>query len=442
MRIGSRLLILIGALLLLGACAQANRVVDGVRSVERPNGETLYTVSWHSDLYTAQAVSHTALDRDGFVRGCFERVVVGEPLPSDCLTRDALFNETGAFSRNPLATLAISLLALAGLLYFSMRRIGAISSSEAMATASPGPTGAGTRAGQRAAPDPAVALMQSADAQKDAYAEEWEARQRLARPGRGRRYVALGLLIGIAFVIAAGLLVGFVAGGETRVRHSARDLPRRRGDLCLLADLAARDRHASRSALPAPRPVLRRRHRHALRRPAGLAAARPPDRVGRRPMVLLTPEGVPQPRALLFDLDDTIIDYTGSYERSWSEAAQLACDAIEGLALDALLPAIHDSREAFWRDPERAERGRRDLRAASTEVIGGAFEALAIDAPPALARTVAEDYRDRRDADMSLFPDATRVLAVLRGAGFRLGLVTNGTASDQRRKVDRFELTS
>ena len=291
MRIGSRLLILIGALLLLGACAEANRVVDTARSVERPNGETVYTVSWHSDLYTAQAVSHTALDRDGFVRGCFERAIVGEPLPSDCLTRDALFNETGAFSRNPLATLAISLLALAGLFYFSMRRIGAIPSSEAMATASPGPPGAGTRAGRRAAPDPAVALMQSAGAQKDAYAEEWEARQHLARPGQGRRYVALGLLIGIAFVIAAGLLVGFVAGGETRVRHSARHLPRRRSDLCLLADLAARDRHASRSALPAPRPVLRRRHRHALRRPAGLAAARPPDRVGRRPMALLTPEG-------------------------------------------------------------------------------------------------------------------------------------------------------
>ena len=159
-------------------------------------------------------------------------------------------------------------------------------------------------------------------------------------------------------------------------------------------------------------------------------------------MALLTPEGASQPRALLFDLDDTIIDYTGSYERSWSEAAQLACDAVEGLALDALLPAIHDSRDAFWSDPERAERGRRDLRAASTEVIGGAFEALAIAAPPALARTVAEDYRDRRDADMSLFPDATRVLEMLRGAGYRLGLVTNGTASDQRRKVDRFELSS
>ena len=76
-------------------------------------------------------------------------------------------------------------------------------------------------------------------------------------------------------------------------------------------------------------------------------------------------------------------------------------------------------------------------------MIGGAFEALAIvDAPPALARTVAEDYRDRRHTDISLFPDATRVLEVLRGAGFRLGLVTNGTATDQRRKVDRFELAS
>jgi putative hydrolase of the HAD superfamily len=118
----------------------------------------------------------------------------------------------------------------------------------------------------------------------------------------------------------------------------------------------------------------------------------------------------------------------------------LAVDAVEGLAIEPLLAAIHASRTAFWDDPERAERGRRDLRAASTEVLTLAFEALGVEVSSGLPRAVAEDYRDRRDADMALFPEATRVLDDLRAAGLRLGLVTNGSAFDQRAKIDRFEL--
>ncbi len=118
----------------------------------------------------------------------------------------------------------------------------------------------------------------------------------------------------------------------------------------------------------------------------------------------------------------------------------LAIDAVEGLEIEPLLSAIDVSRTAFWDDPERAERGRRDLRAASTEVLTLAFEALGVEVPSGLPRAVAEDYRDRRSADMALFPGATRVLDDLRAAGLRLGLVTNGSASDQRAKIDRFEL--
>jgi putative hydrolase of the HAD superfamily len=157
-------------------------------------------------------------------------------------------------------------------------------------------------------------------------------------------------------------------------------------------------------------------------------------------MALVTPEGAREPRVLLFDLDDTIIDFSGGYERCWREAAQIATDAIDGLAVGVLLEAIKASRDAYWADPVRSERGRNDLRLASSEVVQGALQALAIDAPSGLARAIAEDYRERRDASVSLFPSAIAVLERLLGAGFRLGLVTNGSASDQRGKLERFEL--
>jgi hypothetical protein len=212
-QLGSRLLILIGALLLLGACAEANRVVETKREIQQPSGSTLYTIGWRSDLYAPQALSHASRERDGFVRDCYERAEVGAALPSACLTRDALFNETGAFSRNPLATLLASLLAIGGLLWFALSRIGTIrsrapipSTATAPATPARGATGGSL--------DPAVRLMRDATDEKTAYAEEWEARQRLARSGWGRRYLALGVFIGAAIVVGFGFLVGFVAGGE------------------------------------------------------------------------------------------------------------------------------------------------------------------------------------------------------------------------------------
>jgi hypothetical protein len=211
--LGSRFLILIGALLLLGACAEANRVVETKRELQQPSGSTLYTIGWRSDLYAPQAISHASTDRDGFVRDCYERAEPGAPLPSACLTRDALFNETGAFSRNPLATVVASLLAVGGLLWFALTRIGAIrrpAVATAAPTVAPAPRG-GTPGGSA---DPALRLMRDATLEKTAYAEEWEARQRLARPGWGRRYLGLGVLIGAAIVVAFGFLVGFVAGGE------------------------------------------------------------------------------------------------------------------------------------------------------------------------------------------------------------------------------------
>lgn len=218
MRLRSRLLILLAVTLVLGACAEANRVVDSVRAVPQPSGSTLYTVAWRSDLYAPQAVSHSARDRDGFVRDCYERAEVGQPLPSACLTREALFNETGAFSRNPLATIAASLLAMGGLFWFALRHIGAVrrrgAPAAALASTGGAPAGGARRHAPGGAPDPAVRLMRDATLEKTAYAEEWEARQRLARPGWGRRYLLLGILIGAAIVVAFGFLVGFVAGGE------------------------------------------------------------------------------------------------------------------------------------------------------------------------------------------------------------------------------------
>lgn len=145
------------------------------------------------------------------------------------------------------------------------------------------------------------------------------------------------------------------------------------------------------------------------------------------------------PRVILFDLDDTIVDFSWNQAESW----RLTCIEVEretGADPDALRAAIGEAGRTFWADHDRAERGRRDLHAASAEIVAEAFAALAITARADLPREMSERYRARRDEGIRLFEGATTVLEHLRAQGRRLALVTNGTSEEQRGKIERFNL--
>lgn len=143
--------------------------------------------------------------------------------------------------------------------------------------------------------------------------------------------------------------------------------------------------------------------------------------------------------ALLVDLDDTVINYGGSAAASWRAVCQWVTPQAPGVDADALFAAIDRTRNWYWSDPERHREGRADLRAASARIIQQALVELGHDRP-ALARAAAERYRDLRDASLHLFPGAVEALERLRLRGVRLGLVTNGSATDQRAKIERFDL--
>ena len=53
---------------------------------------------------------------------------------------------------------------------------------------------------------------------------------------------------------------------------------------------------------------------------------------------------------------------------------------------------------------------------------------------------MAGAYAAEKDRSIALVPGAVEVLANLRKAGVRLGLISNGSGPGQRRKVDRFGL--
>jgi len=141
-------------------------------------------------------------------------------------------------------------------------------------------------------------------------------------------------------------------------------------------------------------------------------------------------------KALLLDLDDTLLDYSGGAERCWTEA----CAAVAGsLEQERLVTALTASRRWFWDDPERHRRERRHMLRAWTQIAARALEAYGAPAPE-LAAAIAAEFSARRRAVMALFPEALACLQALRARGLPLALVTNGDASEQRWKIERCAL--
>ena len=150
------------------------------------------------------------------------------------------------------------------------------------------------------------------------------------------------------------------------------------------------------------------------------------------------------PRAILFDLDDTLLSAYGRPAEAWAAVAREMAEVIAPLAPDVAAAAIAAFAQDFWSDPDRHREHRLDLARSRRRIVAGALARLAEGGGPSLAEAVAHRLADRftayRDEQMSLFPGAVETLEALRAQGVRLALITNGAGHSQRAKIVRFEL--
>lgn len=144
------------------------------------------------------------------------------------------------------------------------------------------------------------------------------------------------------------------------------------------------------------------------------------------------------PRAILFDLDDTILDTTDSASRVWRMTARHFADRI-GMPPEHIDTVLDRSRVWYWADPERNQAGRLNLHQARRDVTVHGFNALGIDDTD-LAHRFADHYSDHRVGEMQPFPGAIETIEHFHDAGMPMALLTNGKGQTQRDKVTAFDL--
>ena len=148
-----------------------------------------------------------------------------------------------------------------------------------------------------------------------------------------------------------------------------------------------------------------------------------------------------KPRAMIFDLDGTLIDIYRAPEQVWSRSVAEHAQNAPHIPHESLLKAIDRWRQWLWSTPERHKRWRNDLRRARREIVKLAFDELKID-NPAAARDIADRFSDLREEEACLIDGAREVVRSFRTNGVVTALMTNGEAAIQRAKVERFELGS
>jgi putative hydrolase of the HAD superfamily len=149
------------------------------------------------------------------------------------------------------------------------------------------------------------------------------------------------------------------------------------------------------------------------------------------------------PRAILFDLDDTIITTRTRRDQAWANVAAEFARELQPFAPALLAQAIRAEAQAFFTNAENAVVWRQSLREARREVVRRAFKRLGEleqASRTALSNRLADRFSEVQDEAWILSPGAHETIDELAAGGVRLGLITNGDSEGQRAKVGRFDL--
>ena len=142
------------------------------------------------------------------------------------------------------------------------------------------------------------------------------------------------------------------------------------------------------------------------------------------------------PKAIIFDLDNTLVTTSDSRKRAWSSVVDSFATRFQGKDSQTVLEAFVNIGTAFWATTKHTEESM-----ARREIVRRSFDKLGIS-DISLEFELLDAFVERRQQLISLYPGSESTLTALRSAGVLLALLTNSTAGvdAQRDKIERFAL--
>ena len=148
------------------------------------------------------------------------------------------------------------------------------------------------------------------------------------------------------------------------------------------------------------------------------------------------------PKAILFDLDETIISF-GSRRLILQAVIEEFAARFAPVTPEAAGMVMEAGFRRFWSDEARAAIWRQNLGAGRILAVEEGFAELRNRAPgltAEFAHAFGERFHIYREQQAKFFPGALETIQAFRDLDVKLALVTNGAAAPQRAKVERFNL--
>lgn len=143
------------------------------------------------------------------------------------------------------------------------------------------------------------------------------------------------------------------------------------------------------------------------------------------------------PKAIIFDLDDTLINSNRRQARH--QTVRDFSQRLQGRDADMVATAIADASEAFWADPVCNRKWGLRIPEGRLVLVNQALMSVGLN-DAGLLEDLTTAFATSRDTALALFPGVRETLERLAEQNVRLAMLTNGESDTQRKKINRFNL--
>ena len=146
------------------------------------------------------------------------------------------------------------------------------------------------------------------------------------------------------------------------------------------------------------------------------------------------------PKAILFDLDDTILAFSDASMLAWKKCCDefVINNKVDFNSIE-LFEAVTRTRKWYWSDSARNKSGREDMKNARREVFRYALETFDFKNEQKILET-ADSYSQMQESLWRLFNGLPKAFEILQKNKISMVVVTNGKADVQRSKLRRFDI--